>query len=57
MSLLEHNTTKKERVKKVPKLDNGNESKKYKIEAIWDSVVYAEESESGHLPELYYLVR
>ena len=26
------------------------------MEAIWDSVVYARESESGHLPGLYYLV-
>ena len=31
-------------------------SKKYKVEAIWDSAVYASESESGQLPGLYYLV-
>ena len=37
--------------------DEGNdESKEYKIEAIWDSAVYVRESESGHLPSLYYLV-
>ena len=34
-------------------LDTGN-SKKYKVEAIWDSAIYAKESES-HLPGLYYL--
>ena len=56
MSLLEQDSTKKERVKKVPELDAGNKSKKYKVEAIWDSAVYAEELESGHLPELYYLI-
>ena len=26
------------------------------VEAIWDSAIYARESESGHLPDLYYLV-
>ena len=26
------------------------------MEVIWDSAVYAKESESGHLPDLYYLV-
>ena len=58
MSLLEQNTTKKGRVnKKVLELDVGNEdSKEYKVEAIWDSAVYANESESGYLPGLYYLV-
>ena len=46
MSLLEQDTTKKERVdKKVTKLgfEAGN-SKGYKVEAIWDSVVYANKS-------------
>ena len=33
-----------------------NESGKYKVEAIRNSVVYAKESESGHLPGLYYLI-
>ena len=38
-------------------LDAGdNHSGEYKVEAIWDSAVYARESESGHLPGLYYLV-
>ena len=31
MSLLEQDTTKKERVKKLPELDAGNNSKEYKI--------------------------
>ena len=56
MSLLEQDTTKKERVKKVPKLDSGDKSKEYEVEAIWENAVYAMESESGHLPGLYYLV-
>ena len=38
-------------------LDAGNnDSKKYKVEAIWNITVYARESESGHLSGLYYLV-
>ena len=36
-------------------LDAGNDGE-YKVEAIWDSTVYARESKSGHLPGLYYLV-
>ena len=58
MSLLEQDTTRKGRVsKEVPELNASNEdSKEYKIEAIWDSAVYANKSESGHLPGFYYLV-
>ena len=38
------------------KFDAGNDnSGEYKIEAIWDNMVYAKESKS-HLLELYYLV-
>ena len=33
-----------------------DKSGEYKVEAIRDSAVYARESESGHLPGLYYLV-
>ena len=43
-----------ERVKEL-ELEAGD-SKKYKVEAIWDSVVYASKSESGWLADLYYLV-
>ena len=56
VSLLKQDTTKKERVEKVPELDAGDDSKEYEVEAIRDSAVYAMESESGHLPGLYYLV-
>ena len=56
VSLLEQDTTRKEQVEKVPELNTGNNSKKYEIEAIWDSAVYTMESELGHLPGLYYLV-
>ena len=56
--LLEQDNTKKGRVsKEVPELNVGNEnSKKYKVEPIWDSALYANESELSHLPGLYYLV-
>ena len=37
-------------------LDLGDKNGEYKVEAIWDSKVYARESESGHLLDLYYLV-
>ena len=55
--LLEQDTTRKERVdKKVTELDfEAGNNKEYKVEAIWDSAVYAKESKS-HLPGLYYLV-
>ena len=33
-----------------------DESGKYKVEVIWDSAMYARESELGHLPGLHYLV-
>ena len=36
-------------------LDVGDKGK-YKVEAIRDSAVYARESESSHLPGLYYLI-
>ena len=56
VSLLEQDITKKERVEKVPKLDAGKKSEKYKVEAIWDSAVYANKSELGHLSGVYYLI-
>ena len=58
MSLLEKDTTKKERVdENVTKLEfNAGNSKKYKVEAIWDSMVYAIESKSDHLLSLHYPV-
>lgn len=30
--------------------------KKYEIERIWDSIVYAKELATDHLPGLYYLI-
>ena len=58
VSLLGQDTTRKGRVsEEVPEIDAGNEdSKEYKVEAIRDSTVYANKSESGHLPGFYYLV-
>ena len=32
------------------------DSEEYKVDAIWDSAVYASKSKSGQLPGLYYLV-
>ena len=58
MSLLEQDTIKKELVdENVTELefDAGN-SEEYKVQAIWDSAVYAMELKSGHLPGFYYLV-
>ena len=31
-------------------------NKKYEVEKIWNSAVYAKESATGHLLELYYLI-
>ena len=58
MLLLEQDITKKGRVsEKLPDLNAGNEnSEEYKVEAIWDNAVYANKSESGHLPGFYYPV-
>ena len=56
MSLLKHDSTRKERVEKVPELDAGDDDKKYEVEVIQNSAVYAMESKSGHLPGFYYLV-
>ena len=58
MSLLERDTTRKERVdKRVKELKlEAGDSKEYKIVAIWDSAVYASKSKSSQLPGLYYLV-
>ena len=58
MSLLEQDTIRKGRVheENAEELDAGDDSGEYEVEAIRDSAVYARESESGHLPGLYYLV-
>ena len=60
VSLLEQDITRKKWVdKKVRqmKFDAGNnDCRKYEIKVIWDSVVYAKESESSYLPSFYYLV-
>ena len=59
MSLLEQDTTRKGRVdEKTSQLEfeDDGEGEEYEVEAIRDSAVYARESESGHLPGLYYLI-
>ena len=56
--LPEQDTIRKEQVheENAEELDAGDDSGKYEVEAIWDSTIYARESELGHLPGLYYLV-
>ena len=55
MSLLKQDTIRRRRVDEITiELNEGN-SKKYEVEAICNSAVYASKSE-GHLPGLYYLV-
>ena len=55
VSLLEQDTTRKGREFSVLEFKLGDD-KEYELEAIRDSMVYAKESKSGHLPGLYYLV-
>ena len=55
LSLLEQNSTRKEQVDKIVTEYKANNSNKYKIEAIWDSIVYANKTK-GYLLGLYYLV-
>ena len=58
MSFLKQNTIKKEQIDEImTELDTGNkDSKKYKVEAIWDNAVYLNKLESGYLTGFYYLV-
>ncbi len=58
MSLLEQDITRKGRVDKITsrlEFESDGNGKEYKVEAIFDNVVYARELE-GHLPAFYYLV-
>ena len=55
--LLEQDTKRKKRVdNENVELDAGDKNGEYEVEVIWDNEVYSRESESGHLPGLYYLV-
>ena len=60
MSLVEQDTTRKRQLnKKIRQIEfdvGNNDSGEYKVEVIWDSIVYTRESESGYLPGLYYLI-
>ena len=57
VSLLEQDSTKKGQVDdENGELDANNKNGEYELEAIWESKIYVRESESGHLPGLYYLV-
>ena len=58
VSLLKQDSTRKGQVndENVAELNAGNKNKKYEVEVIWDSKIYARKLESGHLPGLYYLL-
>ena len=59
ISLLEQDITRKGRVDDESmsvELDSGDKKVEYELEAIWDSEVYARESELGHLSALHYRV-
>ena len=58
MLLLEQDTTRKGQVddKNIAELDIGNINGEYKVEGIWDSAVYARESESSYLLGFDYLI-
>ena len=58
VSLLEQDTTRKGRVEEnVTQLEfEAGDDEEYEVEGIRDSMVFARESETGHLPGLYYLV-
>ena len=55
VSLLEQDTIRKGQKFSVPEFESGDDDKKYELEAIRDSAVYAKEA-NRHLPGLYYLV-
>ena len=55
--MLEQDISKKKQIKKVFKLEAGNnKSKRYEMEAILDGKDYIKKLESCHLLGLYYLV-
>ena len=54
MSLLEQDITRKGWEFLIPEFEPGD-NKKYKVEAIRDSAIYAKEAD-GHFSRLYYLV-
>ena len=61
MSLLEWNTTRKERVdnKALPEPENkfkAGDDKKYEVETIINSIVYGQQANSNQMPGFYYLV-
>ena len=56
MSLLEEDIIEKEQVKKVPKVNTNDNSKEYKVKAIWNNIIYTKKLKSGQLAGLYYLI-
>lgn len=59
MSLLEQNIIKEEEIKKdksTIKLNANDKNKEYKVEVIWNSIVYTNKSAKNNLSEFYYLI-
>ena len=58
MLLLKQDTIRKKQVNKnITKLDaDNNDNKKYKVKAIYNSIVYIKKLKSSHLLDLYYLL-
>ena len=60
MSLLEQDIIRKgwvdKKIRQIKFDASNNDSREYKVEAIWDNAVYTQELKLGHLPDLYYLV-
>ena len=57
MSLLEQNNIKKKQVEKIPELNIGNKnSNKYKVMAVFNSIIHANKLKWGHLLGFYYFV-
>lgn len=57
MLLLKQNTSRIRGIdENIIELDIGGNNKKYKIDTIWDNVVYTNELELGQLLVFYYLI-
>lgn len=57
VSLLDKNTSRKRWVdKNMTEFEAGGNEEEYKVEGIWNSVVYEKELAADHLLGIYYLI-
>ena len=56
MLFIEQKIIKKKEINKNIGRFEASNNKKYKVEIIWNSIVYIKELETSYLLELYYLV-